>query len=115
MNGSVPSYLDKPKADSIRGETDELMRTFYLGDRLSGLEYDIERMYISEKMQKHQNYQRQKSFRFKVKWTVSDLNRYQDQRNYRMNDMEYFATTKPRFEPFDLDKALDCMRVHQDI
>lgn len=46
---------------------------------------------------------------------MSDLNRYQDQRNYRMNDGEYFAATKPEFLPFDLDGALDCMRVHQDI
>ena len=115
MNGSVPSYLDKPKHDDINKQSDELVRTFYQGDRLTPLEYDIERMYISEKMQKNVNYQRQKSFRFKVKWTVSDLNRYQDQRNYRMNDMEYFSTTKPRFEPFDLDQALSCMRTHQDI
>jgi hypothetical protein len=32
-----------------------------------------------------------------------------------MNDSEYFGTTKPRFDPFDLDKALECMKIHQDI
>jgi len=32
-----------------------------------------------------------------------------------MNDPEYFGNTKPQFSPFDLDKALDCMYVHQDI
>ena len=63
-----------------------MMNTFYNGDKLSDLELDIERMYISEKLEKNNNYAKQKSFRFKVNWTISDLNRYQDQRNYRMND-----------------------------
>lgn len=53
--------------------------------------------------------------RFKVRWTTSDLNRYQEQKNYRMNDPEYFGTSKPVFEPFDLDLALKCMYIHQDI
>jgi hypothetical protein len=44
--------------------------------------------------------------RFKVVWTVSDLNRYQDQINYRMMDPEYFGTSKPEFHPFDLDNAI---------
>ena len=32
-----------------------------------------------------------------------------------MNDPEYFGTTKPKFLPLDLDKALEIMKVHQDI
>jgi len=32
-----------------------------------------------------------------------------------MNDGEYFANIKPKFVPFDLDKALECMHTHQDI
>lgn len=32
-----------------------------------------------------------------------------------MNDPEYFGTTKPRFAPLDLDKALDNMYTHMDI
>lgn len=115
MNGSVPLILDKPKADKIEEQSNAIRKVFYKGDKLSPLELDIERMYISEKLDKHQNYQKRKSFRYKVKWTMSDLNRYQDQSNYRMNDGEYFANTKPEFVPFDLDKALDCMYVHQDI
>jgi len=91
------------------------MNIFYKGDKLSPLELDIERMYISEKLDKHQNYQKKKSYRFKVRWTSSDFNRFQDQLNYRMNDMEYFGTTKPKFAAFDLDQALDCMYIHQDI
>ena len=53
--------------------------------------------------------------RYKVRWTVSDLNRYQDQINYRMNDSEYFGTPKPLFAPLDLDKALKNMYIHMDI
>lgn len=53
MNGSVPSIMDKPKHDAILAQTDNLIHTFYKGDKLSKLEYDIERMYISEKLDKH--------------------------------------------------------------
>lgn len=112
MNGSVPSQLDKPKHDQIRKQAAELLETFYRGDKLSPLELDIERMYISEKLDKHNKYQQRKSYRYKVKWTTSDFNRFQDQINYRMNSPEYFDQTKPRFLPFDLDKALECMYIH---
>ena len=63
----------------------------------------------------YKNYKKRKSYRYKVKWTTSDFNRYQDQTNYRMNHTEYFGNTKPRFAPFDLDEALRCMYIHQDI
>ena len=58
MNGSVPSIIDKPKEDNIRKQGRDLQDVFYKGDKLSPLEYDIERMYISEKMEKHQNYKK---------------------------------------------------------
>lgn len=32
-----------------------------------------------------------------------------------MIDQEYFGTTKPEFLPFDLDKAMECMKDHQEI
>ena len=32
-----------------------------------------------------------------------------------MNSHEYFANTKPKFIPFDLNKALENMYIHQDI
>lgn len=57
-------------------------------------------------------YEKRKTTRFKVNWTISDLNRYQDQMNYRMNDPEFFGTAKPIFYPFDLDVALKCMYTH---
>ena len=95
MNGAVVPLLEKPKSDEISGKCQEMMDTFYQGDKLTEFERDTERMYIAEKLEKRRKYDRQKSFRYKVKWTVSDLNRYQDQRNYRMNDGEYFGQTKP--------------------
>jgi len=88
---------------------------FYQGDRLTSYESDIERMYIGDKLKKHEMYHTRKSMRFKVRWTVSDLNKHQDQVNYRMNDPEYFGTPKPLFAPLDLDKAIENMHVHMDI
>lgn len=97
MNGSVPPVLEKPKSDQIRQKCKDLVDVFKNGDKLSSLENDIERMYITEKLDKHQNYQKRKSYRYKVRWTSSDFNRYQDQVNYRMNHPEFFGHTKPRF------------------
>ena len=82
---------------------------------MTDYELDVERQYLSKKFEKHINFSKRKSTRFKVRWTVSDLNRYQEQKNYRMNDPEYFANSKPVFEPFDLDKAMIALDVHQDI
>jgi len=76
MNGSVVPILEKPNHDSISEKCGALVDVFYRGDKLSPLELDIERMYIAEKLEKHQNYQKRKSFRYKVKWTVSDFNRF---------------------------------------
>ena len=56
MNGSVVPILEKPKHDAIMTKSNELLDIFYRGDKLSPLELDIERMYISEKLEKHQNY-----------------------------------------------------------
>ena len=61
---------------------------------------------MSQKLYKHSRYEKRKSMRFKVRWTISDLNRYQEQKNYRMYDPEYFGTGKPLFLNFDLDMAL---------
>ena len=32
-----------------------------------------------------------------------------------MNDPEYFGKTKPTFEPYDLDTALECIPIYQNI
>ena len=98
--------METPKAKEIDKKTDELLHKFYHGDKLSKYEVDIERMYIVAKHEKQKKYQMRNSYRYKVRWTYSDLNRYQEQINYRMNESEYFGNPKPRFEPFDLDNAL---------
>lgn len=115
MNGSVVPLIDKAKHDQIKERVSKLHKVFYQGDTLTDLEVDIERMYVNEKNEKMAAYTKRKSLRYKVRWTISDLNKHQDQVNYRMNDPEYFGTTKPRFAPLDLDKALSCMYTHMDI
>jgi hypothetical protein len=80
-----------------------LIKVFYRGDELSPLELDIERQYIALKYQKMLGYKDKRILKNKTVWTVSDLNRYQDQKNYRMCDPEYFGTAMPTFELFDLD------------
>ena len=72
-------------------------------------------MYLQNKLNKHTKFEKRRVTRFKVAWTIQDLNRFQDQANYRMNDPEYFGTSKPEFLPFDLDGAIKCMNIHQDI
>ena len=49
-NGSVPSIMEKPKADKIDKKCQLLKDIFYNGDKLTPLEQDIERMYITEKL-----------------------------------------------------------------
>ena len=115
LNGSVVPLIEKAKHDKIREKVDKLHDVFYNGDALSPLEQDIERMYVNDKAEKMAAYSKRKSLRYKVRWTISDLNKHQDQVNYRMNDPEYFGTTKPKFAPLDLDKALECMYTHMDI
>jgi hypothetical protein len=66
-------------------------------------------------MAKYGKYEKRRIYRFKVNWTVSDLNLIQLQSNYRMRADEYFGTPRPLFNPYDLDAALRCMYIHQDI
>jgi hypothetical protein len=53
MNGSVVPILEKPKHDAIMAKTGDFLNVFYRGDKLTPLELDIERMYISEKLEKY--------------------------------------------------------------
>jgi hypothetical protein len=115
MNGSVPSSLDMPKLRVIEEKTAALQDVFYKGDPLTPFEEDLQRIYMQNKLQKYTKFEKRRVMRFKVVWTVSDLNRYQDQINYRMSDPEYFGTSKPEFHPFDLDNAIKCMAIHQEI
>jgi len=49
---------------------------FNNGEKLTPYEVELERMYIDAKLTKHGEYKKRKVNRFKVKWTVSDLNRH---------------------------------------
>jgi len=115
MNGSVVPLLEKPKHDAIDKKLSKFTKVFYEGDELSKLELDIERHYISQKFQKFNDYNNRRTMKNKTVWTISDLNRYQDQKNYRMNDPEYFGTSKPEFELFDLESSLGFIPLYQDI
>ena len=115
MNGSVVPMIEKPNHDDIQKKVKEWRDIFYQGEKLSNYEKDLERQYILEKQQKSFKFSETNSMRYKVNWTISDLNRLQEQRDYRMNDEEYFGLVRPTFEPYDLDAAMDCMDIHHDI
>ena len=115
MNGSVVPLIEKVKHDSIAKKVKEWVKVFYVGDELTDFEREVERQYLFAKNQKVEKFKKRKSTRYKVRWTMSDLNRYQEQKNYRMNDPEYFANPKPQFEPYNLDKALESLSLNQDI
>ena len=95
MNGSVVPLIEKTKHDKILEKVKKWLGVFYVGDELSDFEREVERQYLFAKNQKVGKYKKRKSTRYKVRWTMSDLNRYQEQQNYRMNDPEYFANSKP--------------------
>jgi hypothetical protein len=76
MNGSVVPLLDKAKHDQLVAKTNDLVDLFHNGEKLSPYELELERMYMDGKLTKHVEYKKRKVTRFKVKWTVSDLNRH---------------------------------------
>lgn len=76
MNGSVPNSVDLPRQREIDEECAALQKIFYDGEELTDFEKDLQRIYLSNKLQKHVKFQSRKVNRFKVKWTISDLNRY---------------------------------------
>ena len=78
MNGSVVPMIEKPKQDKINEDLKKWTDMFYVGEKLTDYELDVERQYLSKKYLKHINFSKRKSSRYKVRWTVSDLNRYQE-------------------------------------
>ena len=78
MNGSVVPLIEKAKHDQIKEKVEKIHDIFYLGDPLTKLEQDIERMYVNDKAEKMAAYSKRKSIRYKVRWTISDLNKHQD-------------------------------------
>ena len=56
MNGSVVPQIEKPKHDRIHKSTQYWLDVFYQGEPLSEFELDIQRMYLSAKLEKHFKY-----------------------------------------------------------
>ncbi len=97
MNGQVVSIADYNEHEGIKKKADELFDIFYNGDKLTGFERDIERRYLAAKLEKMTKHKKNRSDRYKVRWTLSDINRFQEHENYRMTDPEYLAKPKPQF------------------
>jgi hypothetical protein len=76
MNGSVVPLIEKAKHDAIRQKVNALHKIFYNGDPLTAFEEDIERMYVNDKHEKVAAYNKRKSLRYKVRWSISDLNKH---------------------------------------
>ena len=76
MNGSVVPLIEKAKHDAIRKKVNALHKIFYNGDPLTAFEEDIERMYVNDKHEKVAAYNKRKSLRYKVRWSISDLNKH---------------------------------------
>ena len=76
MNGSVVPLIEKAKHDAIRQKVNTLHKIFYNGDQLTAFEQDIERMYVNDKHEKVAAYNKRKSLRYKVRWSISDLNKH---------------------------------------
>lgn len=79
MNGSVVPLIEKPKHDTIVEQVKKWVKVFYVGEPLSDFEREVERQYLFAKNQKAEKFKKRKSTRYKVRWTMSDLNRYQEQ------------------------------------
>jgi hypothetical protein len=76
MNGSVVPKIEKPRHDEIKQKVKNIQNIFYKGDELTSYEQDVERMYVADKLEKLNLYAKRKSLRYKVRWTISDLNKY---------------------------------------
>ena len=115
LNGQVPSLVDYNLSTEIREETDKLFDVFYNGEPLTDFERDLEKRYLALKYQKFLKYKQRKHDKYKVNWTLNDVNRYQEQINYRMNDMSYNAKPRAISKPFDMDNALVSLNTYMDI
>ena len=115
MNGQVVSIGDYNDYVKIKEKADEIFDIFYNGEKLTEFERDIERRYLSLKSDKLNKYERNKTKRYKVNWTLSDINRYQEQENYRMTDPEFLSKPRPIYAKFDLDESLKQLYTYMDI
>jgi len=115
MNGQVVSWGDYNEFVKLKQKADDIFDIFYNGEKLTGFERDLERRYLAKKLEKVQNYSKVKSIRYKVRWTLSDINRFQEQENYRMTDEEYLAKPRPIFSRFSMDDSLKHLYTYMDI
>lgn len=115
MNGQVVSVGDYNEFVALRKKADDLFDIFYNGEKLTPFERDIERRYIAAKLNKAERYKKVKSLRYKVRWTLSDINRFQEHENYRMTDPDYLAKPRPIFSYFNLDDSLKHLYTYLDI
>lgn len=115
MNGQVVGLGEYNDHEAVKQKADELFDIFYNGEKLTPFERDIERRYLATKLEKMSKYKKNKSERYKVRWTLSDINRFQEHENYRMTDPEYLAKAKPEFSYFSMDDSLKHLYTYLDI
>ena len=115
MNGQVPSLGDYNEYIALKKKADSIFDIFYNGDKLTPFERDIERRYIAAKFEKINKYKKNRSERYKVRWTLSDINRFQEHDNYRMTDPEFLAKPRPEFSYFSLDNSVKHLNTYLDI
>lgn len=115
MNGQVVSLVDYNEHEALRKKADKIYDIFYNGDKLSGFERDVERRYLAAKLEKLNKYKKAKTERYKVRWTISDINRFQEHENYRMTDPEFLAKARPEFSYFSMDESIKHLYTYLDI
>ena len=115
MNGQVVSLGDYNEHEALRKKADKIYDIFYHGDKLSGFERDVERRYLAAKLEKLNKYKKAKTERYKVRWTISDINRFQEHENYRMTDPEFLAKARPEFSYFSMDESIKHLYTYLDI
>jgi hypothetical protein len=92
------------------------MDIFYHGDPLTRFEVDTELMYLGKKIKKSKTFQKRRSLRYKVRLSLSDVNRFQQQeRTYRMVDPDFFAYAKPKFRGWDMEKMQETVEKDMEI
>lgn len=78
LNGQVPKLVDYNLANEIRDETDKIFDQFYNGEPLTDFERDLEKRYLALKYQKFLKFKQRKNDKYRVNWTLNDINRYQE-------------------------------------
>ena len=115
MNGQVVGWGEYNQFVNLKRKADEIFDIFYNGEKLTSFERDLERKYLTLKLDKLAKYNKSKSMRNKVRWTLSDINRFQEQEDYRMTDMEYLSKPRPIYSKFNMDESAKHLYTYMDI